>query len=175
MQDEAAPNDEGASDRGSSRRSGITLATAMWIVAAFGSACALVVQIHRGYAAIPPFSAPICPEVYATPGVLLWIVLASVATFAWRRSSVARLAAQIALSSLLVMLGLWRPSGLSSPNARLLYDVFWPVASFGVCVVAPMLIRRFADAGDSILLLPDSAGVALLTYVFAVEPFVPRM
>jgi hypothetical protein len=54
-----------------SSRDQITLATSLVIVAAIAANCALVVQIKRKYAAIPPFAAPVCLEVYATPAVLL--------------------------------------------------------------------------------------------------------
>jgi hypothetical protein len=54
-----------------SSRNRITLATSLVIVAAIAANCALVVQIKRKYAAIPPFAAPVCLEVYATPAVLL--------------------------------------------------------------------------------------------------------
>src|SRR5260370_33228471 len=86
-----------------SRRDRITLATSLVIVAAVAAAGALFVQIRRSYAAIPPTSAPICPEVYASTAVLLWIILGSTATFAWRRCSVTCLAAQVAVSCVLVM------------------------------------------------------------------------
>ena len=66
-------------------RDQITLATSLVIVAAIAASCALVVQIKRKYEAIPAFAAPVCPEAYATPAVLLWIILGSIATFAWRR------------------------------------------------------------------------------------------
>ena len=56
-------------------RGRISLATSLAMVAAIATSCALVVQISRAYAAIPAFSSPACPEVYATPVVLLWIIL----------------------------------------------------------------------------------------------------
>jgi hypothetical protein len=143
------------------------------IVAAIAAECALVVQIRRSYAAIPPLAAPVCPEEYATPVVLLWIILGSLATFAWRRCSVTRLAAQVAISCVLVTSRLWVPVGAGAPGAG--SDALWPVACFGVFLVTPLLLRRFSPVGDSILVLADSSAVALLTYLFAVQPYVPRM
>jgi hypothetical protein len=156
------------------RRDRITLATSLAIVAAVAAACALFVQIRRSYEAIPPTSAPICPEVYARMAVFLWIILGSTATFAWRRCSVTRLAAQVAVSCVLVMSRLWVPPGVGMPGIGLYYDVLWPVACFGVFFVTPFLLCRFSRIGDSVLVLADSSVVALLTYLFAVQPYVPK-
>src|SRR4029077_4684940 len=90
---------------------GITLATCLVIVAAIGAECGLVVQIRKAYAAVPPFAQPVCPEAYATPVMLLWIILGSLASFAWRRWSVTHLAAQVAVSCVLVMSRFWVPVG----------------------------------------------------------------
>ena len=161
-------------DRRQSNRNRISLTTALVIVAAIAASCALVVQIRRNYAAIPPFSAPACPEVYATPAVLLWIFLGSTATFAWRRSSVTRLASQVAVSCVLVMSRLWSPAGAGLPGFSRFHEVLWPVACFGVFFVGPLLLRRFYRVGDWVLVLADSSVVALLAYLFAIEPYVPR-
>jgi hypothetical protein len=157
-----------------SSRNRINLATALVIVAAIASECGLVVQIRRSYAAIPPFAAPFCPEVYATPAVLLWITLGSMATFAWRGHSVTRLAAQVALSSVLVMSQLWVRTFTGVLSAG--YEVLWPVACFGTFFVTPLMLCRFSRIGDSVLhVLADSAVVALVTFLFVVQPYVPKM
>jgi hypothetical protein len=173
MHNAAAETGDRSPEQRSSSRNRITLATLLVIVAALAAECALVIQIRRSYAAIPPFAAPVCPEVYATPLVLAWIILGSMATFAWRRGSVTRLAAQVAVSTMLVTSRLWAPTGAGVPGAG--YDALWPVACFGAFFVVPLLLRRFSRIGDSVLVLADSAVVALLTYLFAVLPYVPRM
>src|SRR5437762_14020452 len=117
MHDAVAETGGGSPERRRSSRNRITLATSLVVVAAIAAECALVVQIRRSYAAIPPFAAPVCPEVYATPVVLLWIILGSMATFAWRRCSVTRLAAQVAVSCVLVLSRLWVPVGAGVPGA----------------------------------------------------------
>jgi hypothetical protein len=150
------------------------LATCLMIVAAVAATCALADQIRRTYAAIPPFASPACPEFYATPAVLLWIILGATATFAWRRCSVTRLAAQVALSCLIVMSQRWIPAGVRVPGAGLFFEVFWPVACFGLFFVTPLLLRRFSRIGDPALLLADSSVVALLAYVFAVRAYIPK-
>jgi hypothetical protein len=151
----------------------ITLATSLVIVAAVAAACALFVQIKRSYAAIPPTSAPVCPEEYATPAVFLWIFLGSTATFAWRRCSVTRLAAQVGVSCGLVMSRLWVPSGVAAAGEG--YEALWPVACFGAFFVTPILLFRFSRIGDSVLVFADSSVVALLAYLFAVQPYVPKL
>jgi hypothetical protein len=158
-----------------SSRDQITLATSLVIVAAIAASCALVVQIKRKYAAIPPFAAPVCPEFYATPAVLLWIILGSIATFAWRRCSVARLAAQVAVSCVLVMSRLWNPAGGGIPGVGMYHEVLWPVACFGAFFITPLQLYRFSRIGDSVLVVADSSVVALLAYVFASGPYVPKM
>ena len=154
MQDAVEETNATNPDPRSFSRDQITLAGSLVIVAAIAACCALVVQIKRKYAAIPAFAAPVCPEVYATPAVLFWIILGSMATFAWRRSSVTRLAAQIAVSSVLVMSRLWDLAGVGMPGVGMYREVFWPVACFGAFVVAPLLLRRFSRIGDSVLPLP---------------------
>jgi hypothetical protein len=149
----------------------LSLSAALVVVAAIAAECALVVQIRRCYAAIPAFSSPLCPEFIATPAVLLWIVLGSLATYAWRGSSVTRLAAQVAISSVLVLSRL----NLPGASAGVASDVLWPVGCFGAFVVLPLLLWRFSRIGDRALVVADSAAVALLTYHFAVAPYVPRM
>jgi hypothetical protein len=156
-------------------RDQITLATSLVIVAAIAASCALVVQIKRKYEAIPAFAAPVCPEAYATPAVLLWIILGSIATFAWRRCSVTRLAAQIAVSCVLVMSRLWNPAGVGVPGAGMYHEALWPVVCFGAFFVTPLLLYRFSRIGDSVLVFADSAVVALFAYLFAVQPYVPKM
>lgn len=173
MHNAAAETGESSHESTPSSQSQITLATLLVIVAAIAAECALVVEIRTRYAAIPPSAAPVCPEVYATPVVLLWIILGSTAAFAWRRHSVARLAAHIAISCVLVMSRLWVPIGAGGRGGG--FDVLWPVTCFGAFFVAPLLLRRFSRIGDSMLLVADSAVVALLTYLFAVEPYVPKM
>ena len=120
----------------------ISLATSLAVVAAIAASCALVVQIHREYAAIPAAALPVCPEVYATPVVLLWIFLGSMATFAWRGSSVNRLAAQIAVSCVLVMSRPWLAASLGVLGPGIYHESLWPVACFGIFFVAPLLLRR---------------------------------
>jgi hypothetical protein len=98
------------------------------------------------------------------------VILTSMATYAGRRSSVARLAAQIAISSVLVMSRLAVPAS----TGGMAYAVLWPVACFGAFLVLPLFLWRFSGIGDRALLIADSAAVALLTYHFAVTPYVPR-
>lgn len=173
MHDAAAENGDRSPERRPSRRNQITLATFLVIVAAIAAECALVVQIRKSYAAIPASAAPVCPEVYATPVVLLWIILGSAAVFAWRRHSTTRLAAQVAITCVLVMSRPWFPAGAGGRGGG--YDVLWPLACFGVFIVAPLLFCRFSRIGDSVLLLADAAAVALLTYLFAVDPYIPNV
>jgi hypothetical protein len=97
------------------------------------------------------------------------------ATFAWRLCSVTRLAAQIAVSSVLVMSRLWDPPGVGMTGAGMYHEVLWPVACFGAFFVTPLLLWRFSRIGDSVLVLADSSVVALLAYLFAVQPYVPKM
>jgi hypothetical protein len=158
---------------GTSRRNRISLSTALAVVAAIGAECALVVQIRRCYAAIPPLDAPACPEWLSTPLVLLWIVMGSLAVFAIRKFSVDRLAIQVALSCALVMSRLSVATGNSVLGN--IYAFFWPVVCFGLFFVAPHLIIRFSRVNDSVLVLADSSVVALVTYVFAIEPYVPKL
>jgi hypothetical protein len=153
----------------------MTLATCFAIVAAIAAICALVVQIRRGYAAIPSYAAPVCPGVYAIPVVLLWIILGSLATLAWRRCSIDRLAYQVAISCVLVMSRTWFAAGLGLLGPGIYHDSLWPVACFGIFFVAPLLLRRFLRIGDPALVLADSSAVALLTYLVAVKPWIPLM
>jgi hypothetical protein len=157
-----------------SSRDQITLATSLTIIAAIAATCALVVQIKRKYAAIPAFASPICPEVYATPAVLLWIIFGSIATFAWRRCSVTRLASQVAVTCVLVMSRLWNPEGALIPGVGMYHEALWPAACVGAFLVTPLLPYRFSRIGDSVLVVADSSVVALLAYVFAVGPYVPK-
>jgi hypothetical protein len=149
------------------------LATLLVVVAAIGAECALVVQIRRCYEAIPPSDAPVCPEWQATPLVLLWIILGSLAAAAWRKYSVDRLAIQVAISCVLVISRLSVPTRFGPFSG--LYDVFWPVACFGLFFVTPHLLLRFSRVNESVLVLADSSVVALLTYVFAIHEYVPRL
>jgi hypothetical protein len=169
----AADNEASGNMQEGPRRNRISLATALVVVAAIGAECALVVQIRRCYEAIPSFASPACPEWQSTPLVLLWIVLGSLAAFAWRKCSVDRLAIQVAISCVLVM------SRLSVPTRNVpfgtAYDVFWPVLCFALFFVGPYLLVRFSRVNDSVLVLADSAVVALLTYIFAIHEYVPRL
>jgi hypothetical protein len=151
----------------------VSLRTALAVVAAIGAECALVLQIRRCYAALPPLASPACPEWLSTPLVLLWIVMGSLAAFAIRKCSVDRLAIQVALSCAIVMSRLSVSTGNSVLGSA--YAVFWPVICFGLFFVAPHLVMRFLRVNDSLLMLADSSVVALLTYVFAIEPYVPRV
>jgi hypothetical protein len=155
------------------RRNRLSLATLLLVVAAIGAECALVVQIRRCYDAVPSFASPACPEWQSTPLVLLWIVLGSLAAFALRKSSVDRLALQVALSCAIVMSRL-SVSTRNSPFGDA-YGVFWPVACFGLFFVIPHILVRFSRTRESVLVLADSAVVALLTYVFAIHEYVPSL
>jgi hypothetical protein len=148
----------------------ISLATSIVIVTVIAAECALVVQIRRNDAAVPSWATPVCPEAYATPVVLLWVILGSMATYAWRLCSVTRFASQVAVTCVLVMSRLWLPSNPIVP-----YEVLWPVAVFGVFLVTPLWLRRFSRISDSVLVLADSSVVALLTYYFALERYIPKM
>jgi hypothetical protein len=156
-----------------SNRNRISMATLLFVIAAIGAECALVVQIRRCYEAIPSHASPASPEWQSTPLVLLWIILGSLAAFAWRKCSVDRLAIQVAISCVLVMTRIGFPTR-SGPLGGA-YDVFWPVACFGLFFVTPHLLVRFSRANDSVLVLADSAVVALLTHVFAIHEYVPRL
>jgi hypothetical protein len=158
--------------QGTSRRNRISLGTAIAVVAAIGAECALVVQISRCYAAIPTIVLA-CPEWQLTPLILLWILLGSLAAFAIRKCSVKRLAIAVALSCAIVISRLSVPTGIGIFVS--VYGVYWPVACFGLFFVAPHLVVRFSRFNDSVLVLADSSVVALLTYFFAIMPYVPRL
>lgn len=170
MHDDAVEQEGRLPERGLSSRNTITLSTSMWIVAAIAAACALVAQIKQNYAAIPPTSTPVCPETSAIPAVVLWIVLGSTVIFAWRRCSIARLAAQVTISCVLVMSRFWIPSAIQE-----VLDVLWPLACFGVFFVIPILLRHSTRFGDSVLIFADAAFVTLLAYVFVVNAYIPRV
>jgi cytochrome bd-type quinol oxidase subunit 2 len=155
------------------RRNGINLGTSLTIVAAIAAECALVVQIKRCYEAIPSYESPVCPEEYAILAVLLWVVLGSLAAFAIRKYSLTQLAALVAISCVLVLSRLSVPTRTGALSA--IYPIGWPIACFGLCIVAPYLLIRRSGTNNSALLLADSAVVALLTYVLAIEPYVPRL
>jgi hypothetical protein len=174
MHDAMAETERSSPERRPSGRSRISLATSLVIVAAIAASFALVVEIRRNYAALPSISGPRCPEVYATPAVLLWILLGSTATFAWRRCSVTRLAVQVAVSCVLVISRLRLPADDGMQGVGLLLEVLWPLACFGAFFVTPLLLSRFSRVGDVVLVLADSSVVALVTYLFAVQPYVPR-
>jgi hypothetical protein len=156
-----------------SRRNRISLATLLFVVAAIGAECALVVQIKRCYDAVPSYASPTWPEWQSTPLVLLWIVLGSLAAFALRKCTVNRLAIQVAISCVLVMSRLSVPTRTGPFGGA--YDAFWPVACFGLFFVTPHLLVRFSRINDSVLVLADSAVVALLTYMFAIHEYVPKL
>lgn len=105
---------------------------------------------------------------------MLWIILGSTAFFAWRGSSLARLAAQVAISCVLVTSRHWLTSAFGATGYMIEHDVVWPLACFGVLIVIPLLLRRFTRAGDWVLLLVDSSAVALLANALAVQPYVPK-
>jgi hypothetical protein len=71
MHNATAETGDRSHERTPSSQNQITLATLLVVVAAIAAECALVVEIRKSYAAIPPSAAPVCPEVYATPVVLL--------------------------------------------------------------------------------------------------------
>jgi hypothetical protein len=144
------------------------------MVAAIASGCALAVHVTAYYAAAAArMSTAACPEVYFTPAILLWIILGSMAVFAWRRCSVTRVAFQATVSCLLVMSRLWEPPGASSPGVGLYYKVFWPVAGFAIFVVAPLWLRRFWGVSEWVLVLADAFVVAVLADLFVMQPFLP--
>jgi hypothetical protein len=88
---------------------------------------------------------------------------------------VTRLAAQIAVSCVLVMSRLWNPAGVGLPGVGMYHEALWPVVCFGAFLVTPLLLYRFSRIGDSVLVVTDSSVVALLAYLFAVQPYVPKM
>jgi hypothetical protein len=153
------------------QRNRIGLGTSLVVIAAIAAECALVVQIRRCYAAVPSFASPACPEWLATPAVLLWIILASLAGFAIRKCSVTRFAYQVAISCVLVMSRL----GVSGGALDGAYAALWPAVCFGLFFVTPHLLIRFSRANDGVLVLADASVVTLLTYVFALQPYVPML
>ena len=84
------------------RRSRLSLGTLLIIVAAIAAQCAVVVEIKRCYGSIPSYATPAYPEWLASPAVLLWIILGSLAVFAIRKCSLNRLAVQLTISCALV-------------------------------------------------------------------------
>ncbi len=149
----------------------IGLGTSLMLVAVIAVQCALVVQIRRCYEAVPSFATPECPEWLATPTVLLWIILGSLAVFAIRKCSVMRLAVQVAISCVLVISRI----SVQSQAFDGAYHVVWPAACFGLFFVAPYLLVRFSRVNESVLVLADASAVALLAYVFALGPYVPKI
>jgi hypothetical protein len=161
-------------------RKSISLGTSLLIVAAIAGACGVVVQIKRCYAAIGTYRAPAFiptyravpfQEEYATLAVLLWMILGSLAFFAIRKTSVAQLAGVFLLSCAIILPVLTVRADMFDR----IFPVLWPAAVFGLCFVTPHLLVRINRAGDRALLLADAAIVALLTYEFALKPFVPLM
>jgi hypothetical protein len=153
------------------QRNSISLGTLLLIVAAIAGACGVVVQIKRCYATIPTYGAPVFQEEYATTAVLFWMILGSLAFFAIRKTSVAQLASVFLLSCVLILSVL----SVRADNFDRIVPVLWPAAVFGLCFVTPHLLIRINRARDRALLLADAAIVALLTYQFALKPFVPQM
>lgn len=148
----------------SSSRPRMTLTTCLVAISAVATSCALVVQIRRCYAAVPPFATPICPEQIATPVVLLWIFLGSAATFALRRCGATRFTGQVAMTSLLVTSRLWKPP----------FDGY-EVICFGIFCVTPLLLRRFSRVGDSLLILVDSSLLAIITNMLMINENIPEL
>ena len=167
-----AENDAGRRSDESPRPNRITLATLLVVVAAIGAECAIVAQINTCYAAVPTYATPACPEWQATPLVLTWIVLGSLAVFAIRKSSVNRLAVQVAISCALVLTRISVPTRTGVFGGA--YDVFWPAACFGLCFVLPHLLVRYHRLSNMVFILADSAIVALLVHIFALQ-HVPRL
>jgi len=126
------------------------------------------VEIHRGYAAVPTFAAPLAPEGVTTSAVVLWVVFGSTAAVAWRGSSLGQLAVRISVSSVLVASRLQVPAGYG-------YEIVWPVASFGLFVVVPLLLWRAFRVGASAFVPVDSWGVAALACFFVVDQYVPKL
>ncbi len=122
---------------------------------------------------MPSFASPVCPEWLSTPLILIWIILGSLAAFVWRKWSVDRLAIQVAISCVLVMSRLSLPT--RTGTFAVFYEVFWPAACFGLFFVLPHLLVRFSRVSEKVLVLADSSIVALLTYVFAVLEYVPKL
>jgi hypothetical protein len=152
-------------------RNRIGLGTSLVIMAAIATECGLVVAIDRCYAAVPSQATPAYAEAVTRPAVVLWTILGSLAAFAIRKCSVRRLAGQLAISCVLLT---WRLSVRGDTFDRAA-EVLWPVTCFGFFFVAPHLLVRFSRAKDSVLVLADAAVVALLTYVFAAQPYVPKI
>ena len=158
---------------GQMRRDKMSLGTSLMIVAAIAAECALVAQIKKCYEALPSYARPECPEEYSRLVVLFWIMLGSLAAFAIRKYSVTRLAAIVAISCVLVVSRL--SVSMRTGDLGAAYAVFWPVACFGLFFVTPHLYIRRSGMNDRAFLLADSAVVALLTYLFAVEPYIPKL
>jgi hypothetical protein len=55
------------------------------------------------------------------------------------------------------------------------HEALWPVVCFGAFFVTPLLLYRFSRISDSVLVFADSAVVALFAYLFAAQPYVPKM
>jgi hypothetical protein len=149
----------------------LTIGSCLLAVAMVATILALVAAIRRAYEAVPSYASPAYPESLAMPAILLWVILTSIAAYAWRGATLDRLVAQVAISNLLV---LTRFSFTSSQE----FKMVWPVGCFGLFVVVPLLIRRFGRVGPqseriegASLLLVDSAIGALLVSLFA--GFVP--
>jgi hypothetical protein len=167
-----AENDAGRRSDESRSPNRITLATLLVVVAAIGAECAVVVQIRTCYEAVPAYATPACPEWQATPLVLTWIVLGSLAVFAIRKSTALRLAIQVAISCALVLTRISVPTRTGVFGGA--YDAFWPAACFGVCFVLPYILVRYTRINNAVLILADSAAVALLVHIFALY-HVPRL
>jgi hypothetical protein len=152
-------------------RKTISLGTSLLLVAAIAGACGVVVQIKRCYAAVPTFGTPAFEEEYATAAVLLWMILGSLAFFVIRKTSVAQLAGVFLLSCVLILPVLT----LRADNFDRIFPTLWAAAVFGLCFVTPHLLVRFNRAGDRAHLSADAAIVALITYQFALKPYVPLL
>jgi hypothetical protein len=152
-------------------RNRIGLGTSLIVMAAIAAECGLVVAINRCYAAVPLYANPAYAETVTRPAVVLWTILGSLAAFAIRKCSVTRLAGQLAISCVLLT---WRLS-VRRDTFDGAADVLWPVACFGFFFVAPHLLVRYSRANPRVLVLADATVVALSTYLFEIQPFVPKM
>lgn len=144
-----------------------TIRTGLLAVAAIGAMMALATEVRRTYATVPAFASPLYPEEYATPAILVWIVLGSLAAWAWREASFDRLAAQVAFTALIVLA--W-----TLVRGSWTFRMFGPLAGFGLLVVAPLICRRYGRGSRlagridrAALLLIDCAVTAMLVLLFA--------
>ncbi len=125
--------------RGSFAVSSLVLA-----VASAGAIFALVARAHRSYVSLPLIPAPTrlrlidvgAPQVTEIAAVVLWVLGASSAIWAWRRASPRRLMAQILVSSLLVNSRIY----VGDPG---IFEMLWQGICFGLGIAAPFLLLRY--------------------------------